>query len=92
MFLLQDPALIPPNQWSVLQTLITTLGPIFATVVTYLLTRKDTKQIRQETAAQTPKLEGIHVLVNGRMTAALDRIANLESQLASKNTNPPASE
>lgn len=91
---LQD---IPPNQWSAVQTLIQTLGPILATIVTYFLTRRDTKAIKQETAAQTPVIANTHVLVNGRMTAALARISDLESKLASiepkpTESNPPATE
>ena len=80
MFLLQGD--IPPNQWSAVQTLIQTLGPIIATVVTYYLTKRDTKAIKQETAAQTPVIQTTHTLVNGRMTAALDRIAALEAEVA----------
>lgn len=78
-----DPAAyVNPNGWTVLLAVIGILGPILATVTTYLLTKRDTQQIKEETVRQTPKLDTIHVLVNGRMTAALDEISSLKSEVA----------
>lgn len=68
---------LPPNKFTVLNTLILTLGPILTTVVTYLLSRRDTKPIRQDVPQ---KLDGIHVLVNGRLSAALAEIEALKAR------------
>jgi hypothetical protein len=81
-----------PNGYTVLLALIATLGPMFATVVTYFLTKRDTNRIKEETVAQTPKLDTIHVLVNGRMTSAQAEIDSLKAQVAAltaKPTPPP---
>ena len=68
------------------------LAPTLAIIVTYLLSRRDRKVVAEkvedvkETVATTAsaadeKLDSIHILVNNRMTEALERIATLEQKL-----------
>lgn len=82
LFALQDTATAAPNVWSVLIALVGALVPVTATICTYLLQRKDTKEIKDETKAQTPVIQTTHTLVNGRMTAVLERMAALEEHNA----------
>lgn len=66
------------NKWSVLQTLITTAIPAVVTLVTFYITNKKVQATKDETSKQTPVIQTTHTLVNGRMTAALERISALE--------------
>lgn len=78
-----------PNGWAVLIALIGMLGTILTTIVTYLLNKRDTTEIRRtaeaaakETISQTPKLDTIHVLVNGRVSALQDENTVLKARVA----------
>ena len=54
----------------ILPSLITALVPVLATVLAFLLQRR--------------KIQQIHVLVNSRLTAALDEITKLRETLSPK--------
>jgi hypothetical protein len=72
------------------------LAPTLAIITTYILGRRESRraantvaakvddvaQVAAETNSQTgEKLEQIHVLVNSRLSEALDRIGDLEAKL-----------
>lgn len=59
------------NVWGFLLGVAQVLGPIAATVVTYLLTRR----------GQDPKLDEIHTAVNGKSDKQDQRIAELEAHI-----------
>lgn len=74
-----------PNGWAVLIALIGTLGPIAATIVTYLLTRR----------GQDPKLDQIHesavrteVQVNGKSDKQDQLIAELQAHIEDLTRKP----
>ena len=64
-----------PNIYAVWIALITTVGPIIAGVVTYFLNRK---------------LKDIHVLVNGNLHAAQQKVAQLRTKLVELGHDPDA--
>lgn len=63
------------------------LAPTLAIIANYLLSRRDSKRAGE-------KLDSIHVLVNNRMTEALERIAALEARygLEAGQAIPPVKE
>ena len=83
--------------------LLASLAPTFAILVSYGLSRRDSRKaavkvadkvetvastVAQTAASADEKLDGIHVLVNSRLTDALDRIAGLERALGIQPDEP----
>lgn len=70
---------------NVLIALIAGVAPTLAIIANYVL---GTKQRTANDQKADVKLDGIHVLVNGRLSEALERITELEQALGIKPDAP----
>jgi hypothetical protein len=89
-----------PNRYTVMINFIQMIGPILATVVTYMLTRKTNRRIEDkadvaaskadvaavETIKGNGKIEEMHKTVNGRTDALIAENQQLKIDLAKAQT------